>query len=103
MSTETIIVEYNNQSRNWSSDQQINSFFLRHVHNYARDMIRIRGHVFLNEIFDELGLPRTSDGQLKGWLCIEGEAPEMWKEINQDDSGAITIEFRNLGVIYDKI
>jgi len=45
-----------------------NMLFLRSQQNTANDMLFTRGHVFLNEVFDLLGMPRTDYGQCVGWV-----------------------------------
>lgn len=51
----------------WSKDPEMNLYFLRQQQNYANDMLQSRGHLFLNEVYDMLGIPRTTAGQVVGW------------------------------------
>lgn len=92
-------------SKNWSPDMAINQFFLRQVESYANEMLRRRGHVFLNEIYDELGLKRTSHGAIAGWLFRDNVLIAFTPrepEPKPDDIN-ITLEFDYDGVIYDRL
>ena len=105
VSTEPVFVKYNeSSSKNWSFDQDINSLFLRTIFNHLNDKLRIRGHLFLNEVFDELALPRTSQGALTGWLYSgEPNKPLFEYLIPKFDSEEIVLKINIQGVIYDKI
>lgn len=52
----------------WQKDPECNLLFLKQQQNYANDILRTRGHLFLNEVYDMLGIPRTKAGQLVGWV-----------------------------------
>lgn len=52
--------------RYWSPGQAID--FVRQIERELQDLVRINGHAFLNEAFDRLGLPRTSQGAVLGWI-----------------------------------
>lgn len=52
---------------NWSPDRDIRVLFLNGVQNAMNDRLQYRGHVFLNEVYDALGLPRSTAGQIVGW------------------------------------
>lgn len=52
----------------WTKDPESNLMFLRAQQRWANDCLRARGHVFLNEIYDALGLPRSSAGSQMGWM-----------------------------------
>jgi hypothetical protein len=52
----------------WERNPEYNIAFLRCQQNYANDKLNARGHVFLNEVYDMLGVERTSAGNVVGWL-----------------------------------
>lgn len=51
----------------WSKGAEWNLTFLMGQQSYANDLLSIRGHMFLNEIYDMLGMERTQAGQVVGW------------------------------------
>lgn len=53
---------------NWQDAMEYNVYFLRVVQNTANDMLCARGHLFLNEVYDLIGLRRTPQGAIGGWL-----------------------------------
>lgn len=55
-------------SKYWRKNPDYNLMFLRGQELYANDLLRINGHIFLNEIYDMLGIDRTRDGQRIGWV-----------------------------------
>lgn len=56
---------------NWDRDPEYNLVFLRAQQQYANDLLRSKGHLFLNEVYDMLGIPRTKAGQVVGWIFDE--------------------------------
>lgn len=46
----------------------MNMHTLKSVERYSNDILRIRGHLFLNEVLDGLGMERTSTGAIVGWV-----------------------------------
>ena len=52
----------------WEKDSEYNLMFLRAQQQYANDLLKSRGHLFLNEVYDMLGIPRTKAGQVVGWV-----------------------------------
>lgn len=52
----------------WEKDPEYNLMFLRAQQQYANDLLRSRGHLYLNEVYDMLGIPRTKAGQVVGWV-----------------------------------
>lgn len=98
----TVVVKFADlTSTHWSLDMDINKIFIQCTLMNARDRLRIRGHLFLNEIFDDLGLSRTSQGQITGWLYSEWDGIDPWTRLYEKDH--IVITFETQGVIYDKI
>lgn len=52
----------------WEKDSEYNLMFLRAQQQYANDLLKSRGHLYLNEVYDLLGIPRTKAGQVVGWI-----------------------------------
>ena len=55
----------------WQNDNEYNIMFLKTQERYANDLLRARGHIFLNEVYDMLGIPRSKAGQVVGWVYSE--------------------------------
>lgn len=55
----------------WSKDPEFNLMFLKNQQSYANDLLKSRGHLFLNEVYDLLGIPRTKAGNVVGWIYDE--------------------------------
>lgn len=55
-------------STEWSPQPEYNLAKLRIVQEYLTLLLNSRGHVFLNDAFDELGLDRTPAGSQVGWM-----------------------------------
>lgn len=55
----------------WTKDPEYNLMFLRDQQRYANDLLKAKGHLFLNEVYDLLGIPRTKAGQIVGWIYDE--------------------------------
>nr|DAS18102.1 MAG TPA: hypothetical protein [Caudoviricetes sp.] len=56
----------------WKNNPEYNLMFLRMQEQHANDLLRAKGHLFLNEVYDMLGIPRTAAGQQVGWIYDEG-------------------------------
>lgn len=51
----------------WDPQPEYNLAKLRAVQEYCTLRLNAKGHLFLNEVHDELGLSRTTAGQVVGW------------------------------------
>ena len=103
-------------SPNWQHDPEYNLFFLKCQQNYANDMLKSRGHVFLNEIYDWCGIPRTKAGAVVGWILSDDDSTDNFINFGVFDGkeqvardfvngreGAILLDFNVDGLIYDKL
>ena len=54
--------------KGWTKDSEYNLTFLRAQQNYANDLLKTRGYVFLNEVYRMLGIPESQAGQVVGWI-----------------------------------
>lgn len=55
----------------WTKDPEYNLSFLKVQQNYCNDVLKSKGHLFLNEVYDILGFPRTKAGAVVGWVYDE--------------------------------
>lgn len=99
----------------WKSNPEYNRAFLHAQQAYANDMLKARGHVFLNDVYDSLGIPRTKAGAVVGWLLNkDGDNyvdfgifddltnPNVRDFVNGREY-SILLDFNVDGVIYDKL
>lgn len=57
--------------KGWERDAQLNKTFLLQTQNYLNDRLKRKGHVFLNEVLDALGIERVRMGNIVGWMYDE--------------------------------
>lgn len=105
---------FDEMSSEWQRMPEYNYIFLRAQQNYMNDLLRSRGHVFLNEVYDRIGVPRSTEGAVVGWLYngdgdnvvdfgfLDGDNPRARDFVNGRE-GAILLDFNVDGIIYDKI
>jgi len=100
----------------WTKTPEYNFMFLRAQQNYFNDMLKARGHVFLNEVYDALGIPRSSAGAMVGWVMrkdgegdnfidfgiFDGDKSKARDFVNGYER-SILLDFNVDGVIYDMI
>lgn len=58
---------FDESSVNWRKDQKANLMFLKYQQTYATDLLKKKGTVFLNEVYEMLGIPRSQEGCVVGW------------------------------------
>jgi hypothetical protein len=104
-------VEFDSRSCHWDKNPELNRLFIQCVENFANKLLNVRGHVFLNEIYDRLDVERTVAGSVVGWVR-DGEGDGyidfgMYEAINSDFLTGLMrvaiLDFNVDGVIYDKI
>lgn len=52
----------------WEKDPEHNLYFLKCQERIANEKLQERGHLFLNEVYDLIDVPRTKAGQIMGWV-----------------------------------
>lgn len=55
----------------WEKDPEQNLYTLKCVQNYANDKLKSDGRLFLNDVYEMLGIPKTKAGQVVGWVYDE--------------------------------
>lgn len=116
---------FDSKSCQWKHDPNFNEYFLASQERYANDLLNARGHCFLNEVYDMLGLERSKAGAVVGWIKRGGgdgfvdfgiynpkniDASCTSPTITNDgdlaytvDSDAILLDFNVDGIVYNKI
>ena len=51
----------------WRSDQEANLMFIKYQEQYLNELLVRKKVVFLNEVYEMFGFPRTIIGQIVGW------------------------------------
>lgn len=103
-------------SSQWSPVADYNATNLILKNAWANEHLKARGYMFLNDVYEELGFPRTKAGQMVGWLyrgdgdCYISFGPEVDALINKmpgylayRDGGSFLLDFNVDGVILDGI
>lgn len=105
---------FDESSTYWKKCPEMNLLFLRSQQNYANDMLKCQGHLFLNEVYDLLGIPRSKAGAVVGWVLgkdgdnyvdfgIYDLASSKVRDFVNGYERSILLDFNVDGVIYDLI
>jgi len=60
-----------NTSEYWIDDPDYNMMLLKAQQSLANNQLNTRGYVFLNDVYDMLGIDRSLPGQIVGWMRDE--------------------------------
>lgn len=80
---------FNEKNPNHDKDNEYNLVFLMAQQNYFNDKLHTQGHLFLNEVYDALGFPRTREGSVMGWF---GDST-VDLGVKVDENGVIELSF----------
>lgn len=95
----------------WSSVPEYNLMFLKAQQDYMNQLLQARKHVFLNEVYDAVGVERTKAGAVVGWaLRNDGEGDNFIDfgfsnnhEFMNGHENEVLLDFNVDGVVYDLI
>lgn len=98
----------------WDKSSTYNKAFLIHQQSIFNEKLNRKGHVFLNEVYDALGIDRTQAGSIVGWLKngngngfidfgIFNYSNEATRRAVNGSENVWLLDFNVDGVIYDKI
>lgn len=98
---------------NWTKDPEINRIFVQCQQNYLNQKLLAHGYVFLNEAYEALGIERSSQGQVVGWVLRDDGLRDNYidfgifearnaKFVNGVET-SILLDFNVDGVIFDLI
>lgn len=105
---------FDEYSTQWTRNPEYNLMFLNAQQNYANDKLHAQGHLFLNEVYEMLGLPHTQAGSVVGWVlnkggdnCVDFGIYDLHSQIKRafvnGFEPSILLDFNVDGVIYDLI
>lgn len=91
----------------WERDHEYNMMYLRSEQQYANDRLKARGYLYLNEVYERLGVAGTKMGQVVGWV-YDPDNPDYdnfvdfgIREFNIGDENHIMLDFNVQGNILD--
>lgn len=106
---------FDEYSDKWTKDPLYNKQWVISIQNWANNLLKTRGHLFLNEVYEALGFKQTSVGAITGWVlsndnsthnCVDfglySDADGIRDFINNRERN-ILLDFNVDGVIYDLI
>lgn len=102
---------FDDASPHWEKNSEFNRLYVQCQQNYANEKLRAQGHLFLNEVYDMLGIERSQAGAVVGWVI--GDKGDNYIDFGMYDvinakfingfERNILLDFNVDGVIYDKI
>lgn len=105
---------FDETSNEWNRFPEYNRIFLRSQQNYMNDKLNAKGHVFLNEVYDALGIERSRAGAVVGWILskdgdnyidfgVFADESQRIRDFVNGREGSILLDFNVQGQIFDKI
>lgn len=104
---------FDSTSTLWTKDPEANKAILYAAQNRCNNLLLANGHLFLNEVFDELGMPRTQAGAIVGWCLgygddevdfgLENSHSEAARRFINGYEAVALLDFNVDGIIWDKI
>lgn len=62
---------FDESNPNWEKNAEKNRYWLHQKEAYANYLLRTRGYLFLNEVYDLLGFKKEDGGQILGWVYYD--------------------------------
>ena len=102
--------KFDENSAGWDRSREGNIYFLKLTQDYLNDLLKHRGHLFLNEVYDRLDIPRRAIGQCVGWIYDENNPNgdkvvdlDIFNERNNNNKNVFILDPNVDGYILDKI
>lgn len=101
----------------WTKDPEFNLMYLKRQQSYATKKLQLEGFLFINDVYEMLGYPKTAAGQQIGWIYDEKNPigdnfvdfgiydinNSQKAEFVNGNERSILLEFNHDGNILDKI
>lgn len=92
---------FDHNNPNWAGTVEYNMLFVKTALNWLNDRLTAQGYLFLNEVHEALGFPKTREGQLVGWTR-DNAGPISWDWQPIGSTQNLSVKFHTDGVIIDK-
>lgn len=110
-------VIFDESNPNWERDSGYNLIFIKNAEDAANRKLRRKGYLFLNDVYDMLGISNTCIGQFAGWVWDPADPSidsrvdfGLYDDYNpqkvaflQGDEYSVVLDFNCDGNIIDKI
>ena len=97
---------FDNCCTGWTKDKDHNLMFLKIQENYANELLKGRGWLFLRDVYQMLGIPITKESCIVGWIYEENNQIGdnfVTFDIQVDDSPNIVLDFNVDGNIIERL
>ena len=68
---------FDESCKEWSSYPEYNLGYLQELQCTLTDKLNHDGYLFLNEVYEALGIPKTAEGQFFGWIAGIGKCVDF--------------------------
>lgn len=96
---------YDENNRHWSQHPADNKAFLVGQQSWANDRLRAYGYLLLNDVYEQLGLDKTTAGAVVGWVKGYGTGDDFVDFGMGDMSDPVVYDFMinltNSGILLD--
>lgn len=88
----------------WSNDKATTKCIVDAMLKFCYEKFKVQGYLFLNEVYRELRIPPTAQGQVAGWDrdMMNGD-DVMWTVWTKQDDCNVCITFEPLDNILDAL
>ena len=95
---------FDKENYRWNKNRERNRMFLITQEEWFNRILKIDGYVFLNDVYQALGFPRTSYGQVIGWIYDGKKRLEIKRIMSEDlEVSDVILDFNVDGEILSKI
>lgn len=112
-------VLFDQGNKNWDPRAEYNRTFIMLQQVWANERLRAKGHLFLNDVYDALGMEPTPAGQIVGWVVggngkttagdgyidfglFNPKTQEIY-DFMQGEEGSVWLDFNVDGPVWDLI
>lgn len=92
---------FDDKCKEWRKTPEYNLMFLRSQQQYANDLLVANGYLFLNDVYEMLGFPKTKEGQVVGWIYNKrNPVGDNFVDFGIHEAHTIENEVDDTGIVY---